>query len=123
MAVRFLLDEQMDPTLAGILRQRGIDAVSMQEWHGGSYLHRPDEEILAVAEADGLTLITYDVHTIPPLLGRLAESETAHAGVVLISFRTIESQAIATLARAIERLVSDLGEMDWRNRVVFLPKP
>ena len=80
MAVHFLLDEQMEPTLAGMLRQRGIDALSMQEWHGGSYLHRPDEEILAGAEADGLTLISYDVHTIPPLLRRLAEKRDCSRG-------------------------------------------
>jgi len=95
----------------------------MQEWQGGDYLSKPDDEILAAAERDGLTLLSYDVHSIPALLDRLAQAGSPHAGVVLISSRTIEPRGIAEIALGVERLVSDMGDFDWRNQVLFLPKP
>lgn len=95
----------------------------MQEWQGGDYLSKPDEEILAAAEHDGLTLLSYDVHSIPALLERFSQAGSPHAGVVLISSRAIDPRAIAEIALGLERLVLDLGDFDWRNQVLFLPKP
>jgi predicted nuclease of predicted toxin-antitoxin system len=123
LAAAFLLDEHMDPMLARVLRQRGIQAVSMQEWREGTYISKSDEEILEAAEHDALTLLTYDVHSIPALLTSLAEIGTPHAGVVLISRGTVAPQDLSGLARAVEHLVLDAGDSDWRNRLLFLPKP
>ena len=123
MPAAFLLDAHLDPVLARLLRERGIEAIAMQQWQDGDYLTKSDQEMLAAAERDGLTLLSYDVHSLPALLVRFAETGTPHAGVVLISARTVDPRAIAEIALGIERLVSQMGDFDWRNQVLFLPKP
>jgi predicted nuclease of predicted toxin-antitoxin system len=120
MSVTLLLDEHMDLKLADILRRRGLEAVSMQDWLGGRYVGHPDDEILKTAAGEGLTLISYDVHSIPDVLQGLAEERIDHSGVILVSERTVKQNALSALARAIENLVSELGDVDWRNRALFL---
>lgn len=41
-----------------------------------------DEELLRAARATGLTLVTYDLRTIPALLQRWAHLDETHAGVI-----------------------------------------
>lgn len=120
MSLNLLLDEHIDPKLVQLLGQCGIEAVSMQEWRSGHYVGHPDHEILISTASEGLTLLSYDVHSIPELLDRLAEEEIIHGGIILVSERTIKQNALSALARALENLVSDLGDVDWRNRLVFL---
>lgn len=115
-----MLDEHLDPRLSGLLRQRGVDAISIHQWWGGRYRSRPDAEILLAAEAEGRILITYDVGTVPSLLADLGAAGTGHAGVGLVSSKTFDSRSISALTRAIENLISELGDVDWRNRLVFL---
>ncbi len=92
----------------------------MQEWRSGRYVGHPDHEILISTASEGLTLLSYDVHSIPELLARLAEEEIIHGGIILVSERTITQNALSALARALETLVNELGDVDWRNRMVFL---
>jgi len=66
------------------------------------------------------TLLSYDAHSIPELLDRLAEEEIIHGGIILVSERASEQNALSALARALENLVNELGDVDWRNRMVFL---
>ena len=120
MPLAFLLDEHLDPRIAELFQQRGLDAFSIHHWQGGRFLSKPDREILLAAEVEGRVLITRDVGSVPSLLEDLGASGADHAGVVLISSKTFESRSISALARAIENVVSELGDVDWRNRLVFL---
>lgn len=122
MAPRLLLDAHLSPIIAGLLRERGIEAVSLQEWRGGHFFSRPDIDLLEAATGEGLTLVSFDVGTIPILLRELAESEVAHSGVILISSKTFRPQAFRPLADAIVRYIAASGDQDWQNRVEFLPK-
>lgn len=121
MAPRLLLDAHLSPIIAGLLRERGIEAVSLQEWRGGHFFSRPDIDLLEAATGEGLTLVSFEVGTIPILLRELAESEVAHSGVILIS-KTFRPQAFRPLADAIVRYIAASGDQDWQNRVEFLPK-
>jgi Domain of unknown function (DUF5615) len=120
MSVTLLLDEHLDPKLAEILQTLGIEAISMQEWLDGHYLGHPDDEILMAAAVERLTLVSYDVHSIPQFLKRLGAAGIDHNGVIFVSKKTLRSNSVYALARAIENLMAELGDVDWRNRMVFL---
>lgn len=120
MPVRFLLDEHLSPAAASLLRERGIDAVALRDWQRGEYLSQPDEIILRAARLEGRALVTFDVHSIPPVLRYMAESGVAHAGVVFISAKSIGQGDVSQLATALERLASAQGDESLENQALFL---
>lgn len=67
-----LLDEDVSPDVAAGLRRRvpGLVVRSMSDWQDGDFLGQEDAVCLQEASAQGLTLVTYDRRTIPPLLKR-----------------------------------------------------
>ena len=118
--MRLLLDAHLSPVLVRELRARGIDAVSIRDWHNGEYRTASDEQILAVAYAEGRTLVTYDLRTIPSLLQEWAESGQHHAGVVLVDDATIRPDDIGGLVHALYTLVEETSTASWEDPVVFL---
>lgn len=122
MPVRFLLDEHISPGVARLLREGGVEAIALREWRQGEYLSQPDEDILRAACLEGLTLVTFDVHSIPPVLRYMAESGIVHAGVVFISTKSIDQDDVSHLVTALERLVSAQGDMSLENQVLFLSR-
>lgn len=105
--------------MADALRRRDIDAEAMRDWRSGEMLGRSDEEILAVAVREERALVTYDVRSIPPLLRRLAETGASHAGVVLVSAKSLPMGDVRRLARALERLCTRETK-PLRDQVLFL---
>jgi hypothetical protein len=75
---------------------------------------------LREAAAHGLTLVTYDRRTIPPLLKTWAEEERTHGGVVFVDEKTISPADVGGLVWALTRLARETGKWDWTNRVYFL---
>lgn len=73
--IKLLLDEHVSPAIMTGLRRRvpGLVIRSMPEWEDGNFLGQEDSVCLQEAFAQGLTLVTYDRRTIPPLLKRRAE--------------------------------------------------
>jgi len=122
MMLKLLLDEHVPPAVAaGLKRLDGeIDAYALRSWRGGSYLGEPDERILEEAASAGLTLVTYDLETIPRLIGELARGGLSHGGVIFISQRQIRSSHVGGLVRALARIYRESGKADWTNRVEFL---
>jgi hypothetical protein len=90
------------------------------EWENGRFLGQDDIACLREAAAQGLTLVTYDRRTIPPLLKTWAETERAHGGVIFIDEKTISPADIGGLVWALTRLATETGKWDWTNRVYFL---
>ena len=76
-----LLDENISAVIARQINTRRpeIRMQSVFQWRGGTLLHQPDRLVLQAAAEDGLTLVTYDVHTIRPLTAEWAVSGTTHA--------------------------------------------
>ncbi len=122
MTPGLLLDDHIPRQVARQLRAQGVDALSLAEWQGGQYRLRPDDEILRAAYADGRVLVTYDVRTIPPLLHAWSAAGVEHAGVILISTRTIRPGDVVSLVDALQRLLALYSEQEWDNRVLFLSR-
>jgi predicted nuclease of predicted toxin-antitoxin system len=118
--MKLLLDEHLAPVLAQRIVEAGIDRVALREWHAGSYLELPDDTILSAAYQEARTLVTYDLRTIPPLLKTWAEQGIAHGGVIFVDTRTIAPNDIGGLMRALLHLATQLGDVSWENRVVYL---
>jgi hypothetical protein len=118
----YLLDEHISPAVATQIRslEPRMRAETMQAWRGGSMLSADDPAILHAAAVDGLTLVTFDLRTIPPLLMRWADDGLSHAGVVLVHRRTIPAGDIGGLARALVWLWRQAAAADWMDRVEFL---
>lgn len=120
--LRLLLDEHVSPDVADGLRRRtkSLEVHALGEWEEGRLLGQSDETILAVAAAAKLTLVTYDLRTIPPLLKMWAESDRHHAGVILVDGKTISSSDIGGLVQALGKLAREAATWDWTDQVIFL---
>ena len=122
MPASLLLDEHISPRVASGLRERGLDALAFVEWHGGTFLKQPDDELLLAAHREGRTLVTYDVNTIPALLRQFTAAGIDHSGVIFVSSRTIRHDDIGGLVRALEKLLTQAAPGDLRNQQLFLAR-
>jgi len=120
--LKLLLDEHISPDVANGLRRRNraIEVRYMVEWENGYFLGQEDSACLREAAAQGLTLVTYDRRTIPPLLKTWAEEDRTHGGVIFVDERTISPADIGSLVWALTRLARETGNWDWANRIFFL---
>ena len=120
--LKLLLDEHISPDVADGLRRRNRRIVVryMAEWEGGDFLGQEDSACLQEAATQGLTLVTYDRRTIPPLLKSWAEEERKHGGVVFVDEKSISLVDIGGLVWALSKLSKETGNWDWTNRIYFL---
>jgi hypothetical protein len=120
--LRLLLDEHLSPRIVHQFRARWPDAQidSVLDWEGGRLSGVPDDLLLTQAHAHGWTLVTYDQATIVPLLKNWAEQGIPHSGVILVDGRTIASNDIGGLLRALGTLWDREKNSDWRNTVFYL---
>lgn len=119
--LRLLLDEHISPAVAGSLRRRReLKVVCMAEWESGELLGQPDSACLQRAATQGLTLVTYDRRTIPPLLKAWAEEGRGHGGVIFVDEKTIPASEIGSLAQALTDIWRKTAKWDWTDRVCFL---
>lgn len=120
--IKLLLDEHISQAVAAGLRRRNrsLAVVSLAEWRRGEFLGQQDSICLQQAATEGLTLVTYDRSTIPPLLKLWAEEERRHGGAIFVDEKTISPADAGGLIRALNDLVKTTGRWDWTDRVCFL---
>jgi hypothetical protein len=92
----------------------------MAEWEEGNFPGQDDSACLREAAAEGLTLVTCDRRTIPPLLKSWAEAGIRHGGVIFVDEKTISPADIGGLVRALRELVNEGRGWDWVDRICFL---
>ena len=92
--MKVYLDEDLSPAIAGLLRRRGMDATSAQDL---SNTQLNDRAQLEYATREGRAVVTANVVDFIQLAHEAVETNTQHAGIVLVpsSFRRDEFQAIA----------------------------
>ena len=122
--LKLLLDEHISPDVAsGLERRNRLLAVwCMAEWENGEFFGRDDSACLQQAGAQGLTLVTYDLRTVPPLLKQWAEEGRSHAGVIFVDEKTISPADIGGLVRALLDLAGGTRAWKWANRICFLTR-
>ena len=119
-----LLDENISPEIAVQVSAKRPDLpiLSLYHWRDGAFTATADSLILEAAAQDGLTLVTYDLETIPPLLSEWRMSGIAHGGVILVDGHTIRSHDFGGLVCALIDFWDEWNEANWRNRIMFLKR-
>lgn len=120
--LKLLLDEHISRAVAERLRRRHrhLVVLCMAEWEDGEFLGQSDSACLKQAAAQGLTLVTYDRRTIPPLLKAWAEEGQKHGGVIFVDEKTISPSDVGGLIDALRDLSRKTANWDWTNRICFL---
>jgi hypothetical protein len=118
----FLLDEHISVKVAEQMRAKRADIPmqTLQEWREGRLLRQEDPVILAAAQEDGLTLVTYDQKTITPLVVQWMLTGRPHAGVLFVDDRSIPQYDIGGILRALIAYWDTFHLEDWTNRVGYL---
>jgi predicted nuclease of predicted toxin-antitoxin system len=104
--VRAILDEQLSPQIAALLRKAGYDvhAVADREDLAG----RSDRIILELASSESRAVITNNIKDFRPLAAEWLAQGRLHAGLILLPpARTRTRHAIASIADAIETVLRD----------------
>jgi hypothetical protein len=117
-----LLDEQISRQAAAALSalRSEVPVVSIYDWRAGALTGTDDALVLQGATEDGLTLVTYDLKTIPPVLAEWGASGRSHGGVVFVDDRSIAPSDFGGLARALLFCWEAQGAWDWTDRIVYL---
>ena len=118
----FLLDEQISHIVAEqVCRKRpDIRVESVLRWRDGDLRGKADALVLAAANEEGLTLVSYDQKTIPPLLMELAMNAGQHSGVVFVDRNTIASDNVGALTQALIAFYDQYQSLLWTDLVMFL---
>ncbi len=104
--MKALLDEQLSPEIAVLLRQAGCDVVAVAE--RDDLIGSSDRVVLNVASSEDRAVITNNIKDFRPLAAELLAQGLTHAGLILVpSSRTRTRSAVAALATAIEQILRD----------------
>ena len=104
--MRAILDEQLSPQIAALLRKSGydVDAVADRE----DLVGRSDLFILEAACREDRAVVTSNIKDFRPLAAEWLAQGRVHAGLILLpSTRTRNRDAIAAVASAIESILRD----------------
>ena len=104
--MRAILDEQLSPQIAMLLRKAGydVDAVADRE----DLVGRNDRLILEAACREGRAVVTNNVKEFRPLAAEWLAQGRVHAGLILLpSTGTRTRHAVASVAAAIENVLRD----------------
>lgn len=104
--MRALLDEQLSPQIAALLRSRGHDVVAVAD--RAELVGCSDEIILDAANGESRAVVTNNIKDFRPLAAERLARGQPHPGLILLpSSRTRTRGAISALADAIESVLRD----------------
>ncbi|MGB0091931.1 MAG: DUF5615 family PIN-like protein [Solirubrobacteraceae bacterium] len=104
--MKALLDEQLSPRIAELLRSRGHDVQAVGE--RADIAGKSDRLILEVAASEDRVVITNNVKDFRPIAAeRLARGES-HAGLILLPSKRSRTRAVVELlADALQRIFDE----------------
>ena len=104
--MKALLDEQLSPQIAQLLRQAGCDVIAVAE--RDDLAGSSDRIVFDTAAAEGRAVITNNIKDFRPLAAEALAKGQSHAGLILLpSSRTRTRAAVAQLAAVIEQVISE----------------
>jgi len=104
--VKALLDEQLSPRIAELLRNRSHDVHAVAD--RSDLAGQNDRAILEAATAEGRAVITNNVKDFRPLAAEYLARGELHAGLILLpSTRARNRAAVEMLAEAIEHVLRE----------------
>jgi predicted nuclease of predicted toxin-antitoxin system len=124
--VKLLLDEMWSPMIAQELRRRGFDAVAIAEPEiSNRYGGLPDDEVFAMANADGRVVVTDNVADFERVRLEWEEKSQPYQGLIYAldppfnrhRGAAVIGQMVAALS---DFLTSREGPREPRNRTYFL---
>lgn len=80
----------------------------------------PDEILFGLAVAEGRVLVTHNVKDFSRLL-KERPPERSHPGLILIP-RSVKLNDFGTMISGIQRMLSDLSQEDWIDRVEWIKR-
>lgn len=102
--MRALLDEQLSPQIAALLRRRGHDVVAVAE--RDDLVGRSDRIILDIASAERRAVITNNIKDFRPLAAERLARGQSHGGLILLPSKRTRTRAVVEgLADAIETVL------------------
>ncbi len=105
--------------VASALRRAGHDVRAADEERELDGLG--DEELLALATAEGRVLVTFDVKDCPVIARRWAEAGRPHAGCAIVV--GIDHGEFGTIVAVLERALQGRPEQgEWRDLTLFLAR-
>jgi len=120
--LHILTDEQIGPNVAVAAKRRcrEISVVSLFDWLDGHFVGASDEELLREAARQEMTLLSFDLKTIPPLLRAWGERGIDHGGVIFVDNKSFAQNDTGGISKALVDLWELQGKLDWKNRCFFL---
>jgi hypothetical protein len=115
-ALRLFTDEDVDPKLAPLLRERGYDATSCHEV-GRNNRRIPDHEQLLYATLQGRAILSFNARDYVPLDRRWQASGREHAGIIL----STQTNDVGELLRRVESHLRTCDPAIQRNCLLWLP--
>ena len=104
--MRAILDEQLSPQIAVLLRKAGYDVDAVAD--RADLVGRSDRFIFEIACREGRAVVTNNIKDFRPLAAEWLAQGRTHAGLILLpSTRTRTRSTIAAIAAAIENLLRD----------------
>jgi hypothetical protein len=104
--LRLLLDEDLSPKNAGILKKSGVDAVSV---HDVGRQGLSDREQLEFAASEGRCLVTRNRNDFILLTREFFDRGAAHGGVLVVA-RSLPPDDFIAIARGVRRYVRRYGD-------------
>lgn len=104
--MKALLDEQLSPQIAALLRQAGLDAEAVAD--RADLIGRSDMLVFDVACSEDRAVITNNIKDFRPLAAQWLAQGRIHAGLILLpSSRTRTRAAVTMLAERIANVMRD----------------
>ena len=122
MSLSLLTDEQISPVVAEeITRKRSdIKIVSIADWHNGDFKGKADSAILKMAFQEKLTLVSYDLKTILPMIAEWGFLGESHGGILFVDNYSIPSYDKGGLVVALIEFWDIAKDWDWQNVISYL---
>lgn len=123
MNPRLLADENTSHRLVAACRN--LDAefpiIHVADWKNGAFLSVKDPQLLMALRESGLILVSFDRASMAMHAGDLTREGLGHFGVILFR-RLVPRLAYGKQARLLVDFWREAKELDWADRIEYLPR-